>query len=353
MNAAWISTAATTLLVALVFHAMPRLTRPELYFAVTVPAGFRDGAEARRILRRYRASLWASAALAGAIGAVAVYLRQPLWSGAGTLWLLAGATLAFADARRRVRPHAVEPSTVREAALAPRARAPVGGLAAQLGPFALLAAAGALLWRRFGELPERIPTHWNFAGQPDHFVARTPAAVGGVLAVGASTCAALALLALGLQKFSRPVAAGGDPARAERGFRRLNAFVLLGAEYLVAITFGAIALAPLARAGAALVPSLALAQAALAVGVVVALARLGQGGTRRAAPAPRDGAPVGDRTSDARWKWGLFYADADDPALFVEKRFGIGYTLNFGNRWSWIILALAAAIPVAAALLAR
>jgi uncharacterized membrane protein len=176
-----------------------------------------------------------------------------------------------------------------------------------------------------------------------------------VLAVGAGTCAALALLALGLQKFSRAVAAGGDSGRAERGFRRLNALVLLGAEYLVAITFGAIALAPIVdgRAGTALVPSLALAQAALAVGVLIALARLGQGGTRRAAPAPRDGAPVGDRTADARWKWGLFYADADDPALFVEKRFGIGYTLNFGNRWSWVIVALAAALPVAAALLAR
>lgn len=45
------------------------------------------------------------------------------------------------------------------------------------------------------------------------------------------------------------------------------------------------------------------------------------------------------RPSDNRWS-GIFYSDPDDPALFVPKRFGIGYTLNFGNRWSWAVLAL-------------
>ena len=37
---------------------------------------------------------------------------------------------------------------------------------------------------------------------------------------------------------------------------------------------------------------------------------------------------------------GIFYSNPNDPALFVPKRYGIGYTLNFGNPWSWIVLAL-------------
>lgn len=28
---------------------------------------------------------------------------------------------------------------------------------------------------------------------------------------------------------------------------------------------------------------------------------------------------------------GAFYINRDDPSIFVEKRFGIGYTINFGN----------------------
>jgi hypothetical protein len=46
------------------------------------------------------------------------------------------------------------------------------------------------------------------------------------------------------------------------------------------------------------------------------------------------------------WK-GPFYINPADPALFVRKRWtwgrhglGLGYTLNFGNRWSWLVLAV-------------
>ena len=48
---------------------------------------------------------------------------------------------------------------------------------------------------------------------------------------------------------------------------------------------------------------------------------------------------TGERPPDKTWK-GIFYSNPDDPSLLVPKRFGIGYTLNFGNPWSWAVLAL-------------
>jgi len=48
-----------------------------------------------------------------------------------------------------------------------------------------------------------------------------------------------------------------------------------------------------------------------------------------------------DGTPDACWKFGLLYYNPNDSALMVEKRFGIGYTLNFGNRMLWWILGAA------------
>jgi len=48
----------------------------------------------------------------------------------------------------------------------------------------------------------------------------------------------------------------------------------------------------------------------------------------------------------------LFYVNRDDPALFIEKRFGVGYTLNFGHPGVWIGLAVLVAVTVAIALLA-
>jgi len=56
---------------------------------------------------------------------------------------------------------------------------------------------------------------------------------------------------------------------------------------------------------------------------------------------------TGQRPPDAAWK-GSFYSNPNDPALLVPKHFGIGYTLNFGNRWSWAVLVfvlLMVAVP--------
>ena len=54
------------------------------------------------------------------------------------------------------------------------------------------------------------------------------------------------------------------------------------------------------------------------------------------------------RPSDEEWT-GVFYSNPKDPSLFVPKRFGIGYTLNFGNPWAWVVvifILLAIALPI-------
>ncbi|GIP37068.1 membrane protein [Paenibacillus sp. J31TS4] len=43
---------------------------------------------------------------------------------------------------------------------------------------------------------------------------------------------------------------------------------------------------------------------------------------------------------DKYWKGGLFYFNRNDPSVFVEKRFGVGYTLNFANPIGAIIILL-------------
>lgn len=41
--------------------------------------------------------------------------------------------------------------------------------------------------------------------------------------------------------------------------------------------------------------------------------------------------------ADDRWRWGLFYVDSNDPALFVQSRCGTGYSLNYGRIAAWPI----------------
>ncbi len=309
--------------VAVVYHLMPRLTRPEIYFAVTVPAAFRAEPEAKRALRRYRTWVFIHTAAALALLAVGIVTHRPALLSAAVLWQTLGSVQAFLAARKVVLPHAAAPTSIREASLVLERRALPGGVVAQLAPFAILAAAAGFLAQRWQEI-----------------------------LTGVVLCAMMVLFAYGILHGSRRVSTVGESGRREWGFRRATLVILLGAEYLIALTFAGISLMSLLATGSAtFATSMMLIELVAVVVVLVVLTRWGQGGTR-AASDPEGAVPVGDRTADARWRWGIFYVDPDDPAVFVEKRFGIGYTLNLGNRRAWMILALLVIVPVMTSLFA-
>lgn len=47
-----------------------------------------------------------------------------------------------------------------------------------------LAAAALLLWLNYDQLPERMPTHWNGAGEPDAFEPKTPGRIFTIVVMG-------------------------------------------------------------------------------------------------------------------------------------------------------------------------
>ncbi len=77
----------------------------------------------------------------------------------------------------------------------------------------------------------------------------------------------------------------------------------------------------------------AASKAIASVGVLAALATLVWNQRRSAEFVP----PAAELGADDRWRWGLFYVDKADPALFVQSRCGAGYTLNYGKMLAWPI----------------
>jgi len=61
-SASW-STLLVVTVNTILFHAMPRFSRPDILFAVTVPEAFAAGA-GRTLVARYRAIVWSGAAAA-------------------------------------------------------------------------------------------------------------------------------------------------------------------------------------------------------------------------------------------------------------------------------------------------
>ncbi len=309
------------------FHIVPRLTRADLFFAVTVTPDFRGTAAARRILRRFHTIVWGCTLLAIVLEAAAgLPLAALLVQGAGFIW-------ALVEAHARVLAHAAPLNPIVEVDLAaPRERMPGGPLPALL-PLVFLAAMGVWTLSHFDRLPPRFPMHWGIHG-PDHWIATTPTTVFAFLALFASVCVLLIAIAWGLLHWSRRISTSGPGAAGERRFRRRVVLLIVVMEYLLLVP----AWATLYQPGPAAMGLWGLSMAIVIAGFVAALLHAGQGGSRRivAAGVP----PIGDRTPDACWKWGLFYVNPADPSILIEKRFGIGYTVNLGNRWTWIVLLL-------------
>lgn len=80
------------------------------------------------------------------------------------------------------------------------------------------------------------------------------------------------------------------------------------------------------------------------VGAVGLSITTGQGGSRIKIKGAAQSSQI-ERDEDRYWKLGQFYFNKDDPSIFIEKRFGIGWTNNWAQPISWILLAVIIVIP--------
>jgi uncharacterized membrane protein len=324
------------LLMGALFSIIPGLTRPDLFFAVTVAPDFPQTADARRILRRFWMIVWTST-----LAAIVIELAAGLTL-VSLLILAAGFLGALVNSHGRALAYAAAPKSVLEVNLAaPREGLPGGPILACL-PVLSLAGLGVWVSLNLNRLPTRFPVHWGFQG-PDRWVTTTPATVFGLLALQAFLCLLLAGSAWGVLNLSRRVSTSGVRAASERHFRRRVVQLMIVTEFFIACP----AWFALFQPSAMLMNVWGAALAVVMLVFVVSLIHLGQGGSREAVPAPA--ARAGDHTPDDCWKWGVFYFNPADPAILTEKRFGIGYTLNFGNRWSWGVMFAVLVIPLALA----
>ena len=335
---------------ALVFHALPRLSRPDILFSVAVPGAFASSGDAAAIVRRYRSFVWLATLVAVGVmtAAPASGVRAPF------VGLHVAAMLGvWAWAHRRVRLYAAPEPATRVATLVPRDTHLPGGVLLAAGPLIILAAAALFLWLNWELIPDQVAWRWAADGTATGFRAKSVTGVYTGLAIGAAVASVMLAMAWTIVARTRHVAIDGASAAGERTFKRLSALKLLFSAYAVAALSAAFSVAPMMGETDQL-PRFALvllvASIAVSAAFVLMLLWRGQGGQRGIAADAVSG-NHGDATPDAAWIGGFVYYNPNDPALLVERRMGIGWTLNMANRWSWLIVgAVASAIVISRAL---
>lgn len=185
---------------------------------------------------------------------------------------------------------------------------------------------------QYPHLPDQIPMHYNFAGEVDRYASKSMAVFSSMPLLQIL----MAVLFVAIFLFALRAKAQSGGGRLEHGllrdqrYRALMAaflfwiglatevlFLLLQLSMLMLIPMWAVVVTPLVFLALVCIP------------MVILMIRVGQSGSRLAGETPE---PASDSVeADDHWKGGFFYVNRADPSLLVEKRFGLGFTLNFGN----------------------
>ncbi|MFS7274629.1 hypothetical protein CKN82_07490 [Carnobacterium divergens] len=77
--------------------------------------------------------------------------------------------------------------------------------------------------------------------------------------------------------------------------------------------------------------------------------KYGQGGERyrKLEPSQSENQVVSNYDDDSHWKLGIFYFNPNDSAIWVEKRFGIGTSMNFARWQAWGMMVGVIVLPIA------
>ena len=351
----WISAGMSAWAVALwvLYRRSARPIQRNVFFGMTVPVDWPDSPAGRAVSAAYQRRVGVASAVALALALVdgwpAVFAHTQGALALGGLVLQAiAATAAYVAGRRAALPMAVPAATVREASLEP-GRSPSTGrwLAAQAGPVVVLAASALLLALRYPAIPARLPMRGDGLGHVTRWGVKSVGAVFWLPMIGLLTVGLLGGTGWVIVHSGRRVRDAGRDDQYLRGVL----WLLLVGEYFGVLVLSAVSWIPGATGthwswvpwGVAIgsTPVLAVAIGYFAV---------------RIWPAVRPAVAGGDGTPDRCWRWGLFYANADDPAVLVPKRFGFGYTFNFARGGTWAMVAgtvLYVAAAVALPLLTR
>jgi uncharacterized membrane protein len=348
----WIVLAVQAAVVAAVMLVLPRIARRGLLFGVYVGEAQADGEEARSITRGWYAGTVGALAVGVLIG-VSVGAAFP-GSPAGPVASLFGllALIPFVYLRAHLRARAIglahpapEPET---AAGGPPADPTWPALAIAVGlAGGILAIAYAAL--NYDRMPGRVPTHFGPSGRPDQWAPRSFWTVmilpAGTLVMGVG----LGIVAYLTAYAKRAVRArdGGVSVEAQSRFRSamtrfLSGIGVLTTLLMMLLSIGAVRVSvgeASALPDVVMWPALGLLLVYAIGGSLYLMFRYGQGGARLERAAGQ--APLTDGLADnSRWVLGVFYVNRDDPAFLVEKRFGLGYTVNFGNPVAVALLVL-------------
>jgi uncharacterized membrane protein len=331
--------------VAVLMLMIPTVMRPTTPLGVSVPVARLDEPIIRTAIRRYRVMTAGAWLLCLVLMVGLSFTAMPETALAGTFLFVIGQVVSYVVARQAiVRAKQAggwyDGVPVRLAGtVTPEDRhvpIPVSWFIAAVFVVACATAVGVVI---YPSLPHVVPTHWGLNGVANQYRTKSVWTVFGPLMIG--TVVVVGLFALSFLSRVVPIRAvpGEDAAHnADRAHAMRTALATAFGRLmlLIALEFAWASVSPWLLPH---VPSVAAIGALVVVALILVTVfalllrwrRLMQGDARAVARERVNGSATDAPDDDRYWKAGILYVNRDDPALFVQRRFGVGWTINLGH----------------------
>ncbi|SDK27249.1 DUF1648 domain-containing protein [Sediminibacillus albus] len=201
----------------------------------------------------------------------------------------------------------------------------------------------------YENIPNRIPMQYNFNGEVTNWSDKSYRSVM-IMPVMQIYLTLLFLFINTMIANAKQQTSSANPAKSiEQNVqfrRRWSAFIILTGTALT-LMFSFIQISFIFPVNSQLLTIIPLIfSGGVIVGAIILSFNTGQGGSRINTGIDSKGEVI-DRDDDRYWKLGQIYYNKKDPALFLEKRFGIGWTINFARPLAWTVLVLIVLLAIA------
>ncbi|OXS72191.1 hypothetical protein B1B04_16925 [Lysinibacillus sp. KCTC 33748] len=218
--------------------------------------------------------------------------------------------------------------------------------------FALVAVTLFITFTQYGKIPERIPTQYDLFGGVTNWTEKSYRSVLIMPITQIYMIALFMFINWMIGRSKQQLNAQNPDGSIEQNiiFRRRWSVFLIASGILLTVLFSVIQLSFIYSILTTYMTVISLMfPAIMIIGVIVLVITTGQGGSRVKNVRTADGTVI-NRDDDHYWKLGQFYFNRNDPSLFLEKRFGVGWTINLAKPLAWLILigifVIAAGLPI-------
>ncbi|MBU5440189.1 DUF1648 domain-containing protein [Tissierella sp. MSJ-40] len=216
-----------------------------------------------------------------------------------------------------------------------------------------------LVFVLYPTLPNKIPTHWNFQGNVSEYKDKSISTLLMMPLTQISMAIAIYFTYFIIGRSKQQINPNSPEESLKRNilFRKAWSMYLIGMLTLLELLFTFINMVSLGvlRINMGIFNFIILGiSGIIIIGTIVLAVKIGQGGERLKLREDKVIETIHDRDDDNLWKLGnTIYYNPDDSSLFVEKRFGVGWTVNAGRPLGMFLMILPIIIVVITIILVK